>query len=283
MNNFKCRCSAINKMMANSRSNPVLTENQVDELAKLESSPTLKPKQQERLAELLVKKENGKKVILSDSAIEILMDWYAWETEKMIPISKESLDNLTMKKGKMGEPMAIGLLSIVDNEDYKIHKERIENDYLTGEVDCFLGQHIYAAKNVTDTKISWDYPIFLKKLNTGLENGQEEQLQGYGDITGARELYVANCLVDAPDEIIEEYKWKVAKKMNALTIESPEFLAEWPKWEHSMKFSSIAIEKRLSKIKVEPFSEIKRQQVYDRVKICRDWLNNFHEQRLKLN
>jgi hypothetical protein len=71
--------------------------------------------------------------------------------------------------------------------------------------------------------------------------------------------------------------------MNALTTESPEFLIEWAKFEHSMKFSQISLQKRISKIKVEPFSEIKRQQVYDRVKVCREWLNNFHEQRLKMN
>ena len=281
--NFKCRCSSISKILSNSRSNPVLTENQVKELCDLEGKVTLTEKQKEKMAELLVKKENGKKVILSDSCIEYLMEWYAFETEGMIPVSKESLDNLTMKKGKMGEPMAVGLLSITDELEYKIHKERIFNDYLSGEVDCYIGEDIYRAINVTDTKISWDYPTFLKKLNTGLENGQEEQLQGYGDITGARELYVANCLVDAPDEIIEDYKWKVARKLNALTTESPEFLIEWAKFEHSMKFSQISLKKRISKIKVEPFSEIKRQQVYDRVKICREWLNNFHEQRQKLN
>jgi len=55
MNNFKCRCSAINKMMANSRSNPILTENQVKELAELENRKELTVKQAEKLGELRTK------------------------------------------------------------------------------------------------------------------------------------------------------------------------------------------------------------------------------------
>lgn len=37
---------------------------------------------------------------------------------------------------------------------------------------------------------------------------------------------------------------------------------------------------RVSKIKIEPFTEIEKQKVYDRVKYCRDFLNKFHQERL---
>lgn len=89
--NFKCRCSAISKIMATSRSNPCLTETQTKELAELEKKQSLTEVQSKRLAELLVKKENSAKVILSDTAIEYLMEVYAWETEGMVPVSKEIL------------------------------------------------------------------------------------------------------------------------------------------------------------------------------------------------
>jgi len=210
------------------------------------------------------------------------MEWYAWETEGMIAVGKESLDNLAMRKGKEAETEAVALLSIHDSELYLTHKDRIENDYLSGEIDTYLGDDVMSAKNVTDIKNAFDYPTFLKKIHTGLENGQEEQLQGYGDITGAKELYIANTLVSASGEILEEMKYKVAKKFGAITTESPDFLEEWKKWYRSMVFSDMNPKKRVNKIKVEPFSEIRRQQVYDRVKVCREWLNNFHEQRIKL-
>lgn len=281
--NFKVRCSAINKVMSNSAQNPILTEKQGLRLDELEKKDSLTEKQKEEMAELLVKKDNGKKVILSTTCIEYLMEAYAWETEGMIAVNKEALDVLSIRKGKMAEHIAGQVLSVVDNIEYLIHKERIENEYASGEIDLYTGAHVYAATNVTDIKNSFDYPTFLKKIHTGLETGQKEQVQGYGDITGARDLVVANCLISAPREIIEEMMWKVALKINAATFESPEFLAEWPKWERSMVFHHIPIQRRVTKIKVEPFTDFEQQRLYDRVKVCRDFLNLFHEQRMKLN
>src|SRR5207248_1447458 len=103
---FKCRSSAIIKMMANSRSNPVLTEKQTLRLIELEAKESVTDKQKEEMAELLIKKGNSSKIVLSDMCIEYLMEVYAWETQGMIPVSKESLDILQMQKGKMGEQTA---------------------------------------------------------------------------------------------------------------------------------------------------------------------------------
>lgn len=285
-NKFKVRCSGIQKVMSNSKGCAPITENQLKKMAeledKLQSKGCLTEKQQAELAELKVKEAKSSEVTLSDTCIEYLMEVYAWETQGMIPVSKESLDMLAIKKGKKTETDAVTLLTRVDKQFYKVHKDRISNDYLSGEVDIYLGEHIYAATNVSDIKNAFDYPTFLRKIMKPFENGQEEQVQGYGDITGAKELYIVNTLVSAPIELIEEMKWKVAKKMDAVTIESPEFLAEWPKWERSMKFDHIPPAQRVWKLKAEPFSDLYRQRLYDRVKVCRDWLADFHEQYQRL-
>lgn len=283
INQFRCRCSGISKMNSSSKSNPCLTEIQCKELKELEAKPVRTAKQNERVAELLVKQENGKKIILSDTCIEYLMTVYAWETQGMISVNKESLDLMQMKKGKVQEKVAGALLSFVDDAVYKEHKERISNDYLTGEIDLYRGDDIYSATHVADIKNSWDYPTFLKKINVGVENGQTEQLQGYGDITGSKNLTVANCLVDADDGTLEDMKWRVAKKFNAITIESPEFLEEWKKWEKSMKFGHIPPNQRVYKIAIQPFTDFERLQIYDKVKVCREWLWNFNERYENLN
>jgi len=286
-NEFKCRCSGIRKLLSNSQSNPVLTENQevrMKELEeKLQKKGEITQKQHEELAELKVKQENGKKIILSDTCIEYLMDVYAWETERMIPVSKESLDMLATKKGKVGEAEGLLLLSRVAKQLYKTHKERIYNDYLSGEIDAYLGEHVYAATLISDIKNSWDYPIFLKKLHKGIEIGQKEQVQGYCDITGAGEGEVANTLINATDDIVDEMKWKVLRKVCAATTESPEFLEAWPEFERSMKFDQIPMHKRVSRLKVERFTDFERQRLYDKVKICREWLSIFHEEYQNLN
>lgn len=284
---FKVRCSSIRKVLSNSQSNPILTEKQglrlIELEEKLQKSGEITQKQQEELAELKVKQENGSKIILSDTCIEYLMVEYAWKTEGMISVNWESMDLVAIKKGKEVESMSGKLLSLIDDIEYKVHKDRIYNDYLSGEIDFYHGKSVYEAIRIVDNKASWDYPIFLKKLHTGLETGQKEQVQGYCDITGAGEGVIANTLVDTPEEIIEEMKFRLAKKMGCATTESPEMLEEWPKWERSMKFTHIPIHKRAHKIKIEPFSTFEREKLYDRVKICREWLNNFHEQYQKLN
>jgi hypothetical protein len=284
---FKVRCSAISKAQSNSRSNPQLTEKQAETLAKyratLEIGNTLTEKQKLEMVGLIEKEENGAKVILSDTCIEYLMVEYAWRTEGMISVNREAMDLVAMKKGKEVEAMSGKLLSLVDDVEYKVHKPRIYNEYLSGEIDFYNGEHVMAATRIADNKASWDYPIFLKKLHTGLEGGQREQVQGYGDITGAKELYIANTLVDTPAEIIEEMKFRLAKKMGCVTTEDTEFLKEWATWEKSMKFTHIPIHKRAHKIKIEPFTTFEQEKLYDRVKVCREWLNNFHESYQKLN
>lgn len=285
-NNFKCRCSAITRMMANKNGFEPLTEKQEQTVKEYEEKGKIKPLppgQQAELDRLYAKREMSKEIVLSDTCIEYLMEWYAWETEGMIPVNKESMDILSINKGKKQEAQAGALLGFVDDVVYKVHKERISNDFLTGEIDLYLGESVYDATTIVDIKNAFDYPGFLKKINNGLETGQKEQIQGYGDITGARELYIVNCLVDCTDENIEDVKWKVAKKFNAISIESPDFLVEWAKWERSMLFSHIHPYKRVSKIKVDPFTKQEQDRVYDKVKICRDWLWLFHESFQKLS
>lgn len=280
---FKCRCSAISKLLSNGVDGRQITANQEVELKKLEDKEGRTPKQDEEMTRLLALKANKGKIILGETAIGYLMEVYAWETEGMIPVSKESMDILSISKGKKQEAQAGALLGFVDDVEYKVHKDRIKNEFLSGEIDLYAGDSVYKANRLPDIKNSWDYTVFLKKIRGGLESGQREQLQGYGDITGATDLLIANCLVDCTDENIEEVKWRVAKKFGAVSIESPEFLKEWGKWERSMKFEHIDPYKRVHKIPVEPFTDFERQKVYDRVKYARDWLCIFHKEHEKRN
>jgi hypothetical protein len=103
------------------------------------------------------------------------------------------------------------------------------------------------------------------------------------DITGARTGFVSHTLIDCPDELIEDARWRLTKKLNAATPESPEVLDEWPKWIRSMKFGHMPAHKRVHKIIVAPFTKFEQQKVYDKVKVCREWLNNFHEKFQKKN
>lgn len=281
--NFKVRCSAIDKVMSEPRDSMPITENQLKELSDLEAKDSLTDKQKIRMAELVAKRENSQKIALSDTCIEYLMECYAWLREGMLPVDKETMDLLQLKKGKLGEEDSITLLSEVLGRFYKKNSEPVFNDYLTGEPDVYEGNSIMEANEVDDLKTKWDYPGFLKSMHKKPEKCYERQLRGYADITGAKKIYLSKTLVTAPFEVIESVKWSFARKMNAITVESPEFLEEWEVIEKSMIFDHIPPQQRLYRVEVELFTQTERQRLYDKVKYCREWLNNFHETYIKLN
>jgi hypothetical protein len=271
-------------MTATKQGKEPISETGLKRIAELEAR--IKPMttaMQVEYAGLIAKRDAPPKVELADGCIEYLMEVYSWKRFGMIPVTKEAMEVAQLEKGKRVEEDCTELLTLVDGIEYKRFKERISNDYLSGEIDIYVGNNIFEATNVTDIKAAFDHPSFLKKLNNGLANGQREQVAGYCDITGAGEGWIANCLVDNTPEDILEMKWKVAKKMQALTIESPEFIKEWEKWERSMIFSHIPPNQRVHKIPVELFTDAERNSIYDRVKYCRDWLWKFDEMYQNMN
>lgn len=280
---FRCRCSSIDKAFAKSRSNPVLTEKQAARMDELDKKDILTTKMQEEYAELLVKKENGSKIILSDTFIDYLMEHYSWVTVKKKPVSKELMYVQFLEKGKDVEKQSIALLSEIEGIDYVKNEERVYNDFLSGEPDVFVGDNIMNATKISDTKSCWDYPGFLKMINKEVSNSRDRQVKGYLDITGAREGEIACCLVNTPQKIIFDFYNALLRKMDVISDEAPEFKAEWEIIERSMIFDDIPKHKRVWKQPIEPFNDFDRQYLYDRVKIARDWLYSFDEMYQQLN
>lgn len=286
---FKVRCSAISCVLSNSRSNPCLTEKQSVRLEELEMKGSLSEKMMIEYTELLVKKENSTKVILSDTCISYLMEEYAWKTQKMVRVTKELMDIPQMQKGTLVEADSLILLSIVDgviyspNIDENGKRERVYNEYLSGEVDAYVGESIMTATKIPDVKSLWDYPTFLCKIHEPLLPANDWQVKGYMDITGAQEGEIANCLIDTPEHLTQGLKWKLLNKLNVATEEAPEFKEKWAILERSMRFSHIPHAQRVFKKKVQPMSAFEKQFLYDRIKVCREWLNNFHKTYQSLN
>jgi hypothetical protein len=287
--NFKCRCSAIHMAMADSRDNPTLTEKQTVRLAELEAKETLTETMKAELAKLLVNKANATKVVLSATYIGYLMAEYAWVTQGMVSVTRELMDIPQMQKGCIVEPESLALLSIVDgkyyfpNEDEKGNRERIYNEYLSGEVDAYEGETIMTANAIPDVKSIWDYPTFLNKIHEPLTKANDLQIKGYLDISKAPVGFIANCLIDTPEEIINGIKYKLLNKTKSATEDDPKFKEKWVIIERSMRFGHIAPHLRVFKKNVEPMTSTEQSALYDRVKIGREWLNNFHEAYQKLN
>lgn len=284
---FKVRCSAISDVLSEAKSNPTLTEKQEKKLAlyrkEVDAGKILSQKQTAQMIELEGKEANKNKLVLSDSCISYLMTEYAWITEGMIPVGKEQLNLVAAKKGSMTEIAGILLLAQVDGIEYRIHKDRIYSEFLSGEIDAYAGENVMTADIIVDNKSSYDYPTYLIKLHKPVEREHDLQVKGYMDITGARTGFVSHALIDLPDSLIEEARWALTRRLGAATPESPEVLEVWPKWIRSMRFGHMPAHKRVHKINIEPFTEFEKQKLYDKVKVCREWLNDFHEKFQKKN
>lgn len=281
---FKVRCSQISLVLANSRSTPVLTEKQSEELSKLEDAPTLTDKQKEKYADLLIRKDNAIKGLPSDSYITYLCAEYSYITTKKIAVDRDFMALDTMEKGKLVQDEAIATLCIADGVMYTPNdeKERVSNEYLTGEVDCYLGESIMTATVIPDVKSVWDYPGYLKKINEELSLANNFQIKGYLDITGANEGFIADVLINTPPQVMLSLKSKLLYKLGCATDESPEFVKAWETIQRSMYFDDIPIPQRVNKKYVDPFTDAERQKMYDKVKQGREWLWNFHEKRMSI-
>ena len=281
---FKVRCSAISLAEAESKSNPSITEIQLKRMQELENKENITEKQKDELAGLQLKQENSKIVVLSDTYIGYLMEEYAWRTDQMLAVNKE-LDTHQINKGKDVEKDSVLLLSMVDGIKYNYNEQkiRVENEYLSGEVDCWKGENIMGAEIIGDLKNIWDYIGFLRKIHQPLSVANEKQVRGYLNITGAPQGFIADCLMDTPEYIKFQIKQKLFRKGMYLSEESADFLFDWSMYDRSMTFSDKFLPKeRVNKKPVEPMNEFQTNFLYDQVKRGRDFLNEFHEKRKNL-
>lgn len=275
---FKVRCSALSQVMSDSKSNPCITEKQAEKLKDYQSRAKLTDNQRQELDDLLKKQENSKKVVLSDSCISYLTEAYALITAQKLSITKE-MDIDSLRRGRLSEPESIMALSFVDNVPYEKNEIRVENEWLTGLPDIFTGEDITRAEKIVDVKSIWDYPLFLYKETQEVVSSNRQQLAGYAWITGAREAFVANVLVDMPEEIRNDYKRRLFYRMNALTDESPEYKIAVANMEQSMMFGDIPVHMRVSKKQVELFSDFEKEAIKARVAVCREWLVAYDAQK----
>jgi hypothetical protein len=273
-------------MMSTARGSEPLTDLQVkrlEELYEKANSGKITDKQRIEMTALELKQEKSKTVTLGDTAVAFLLEQYAWETQRMVSVTKE-MEIEAFDRGRQTEPESIDLLSFVDNCLYEKNEERFCNDFLTGIPDILrfwaLRDHTDRVRAIRDIKSVRDYPLFLYKIHKGVDAANINQLQGYGDILECGDLGVAFTLPNTPDSIREGYKYRLASKLDVIDVEHR---PEWKILERSMNFDSIDKEKRVFKVPVDPFTPSEQAAVYERVKHCREWLNNFHESYLKIN
>lgn len=109
---------------------------------------------------------------------------------------REEIDSKFIRKGHAREEDCITLLARTDKRMYKKNDSRLNNDFVTGEPDLFIGEKIYAADETLDTKTSWSMHTFYRSMHKPLDKSYYWQGQGYMWLTGAKKHTVVYGLVN---------------------------------------------------------------------------------------
>jgi hypothetical protein len=150
-----------------------------------------------------------------------------------------------MKKGIEQEELSITLLSRVLKKVFQKNEQRLKNQFITGLPDIFEGEAIENATAIYDVKSSFDFFTFIANVGEPLDKDYYYQLQGYMYLSNAPIAYIAYCLVDCPDWMIEGEKYKLLRSMNVISEESPEFVEAAAKVDKAMTFSDVEKEDRV--------------------------------------
>jgi len=180
-----------------------------------------------------------------------------------------------MDKGIIQEPESIKLLSLVDGKMYFKNEEALENEWFCGHPDVFTGDNIQNADEVVDIKTSWSIHTFTPKLIEEADKGYIAQINAYLSLTGAKCGAIAYCLVSAPENMVEEEKYYLLKRINAATEYSPEAIEAIEELKSNMIYDDIDYRERVLKIQIARDDEL-IQTLKDKVPALRKWLSDFY-------
>jgi hypothetical protein len=206
-------------------------------------------------------KENGD---LSETAKAHLIKVYARD------VFGRSRDIVTkfMDKGIQAEGDSIELLSLVDNVKYEKNTDQLSNEFIQGTPDII-------DESVIDVKTSWSMETFFAAKGKPIDKDYEYQLQGYLELTGAQTGVLAYCLVNTPESLVNDEKYRLLKRMDVATEENPDYKVAAAELEYTMIFDDVPLKYRVIRFHVEKNEEL-MQRVYEKVKRCRIWLEEFH-------
>ena len=166
-------------------------------------------------------------------------------------------------KGILVEDDAIKLVSdILDLGFTWKNEEHFTNDWMTGTPD------VNTDSILLDVKSSWDattFPFFATEIPT---KDYYYQLQGYMELTNKTESLLCYCLVNTPEEMVEDEVRRA--HWNANLLEESIDLRDEVQKRHN--FDHIPDNRRVKVFKVEK-DEAVIEAIKERVELCREYYN----------
>lgn len=214
-------------------------------------------------------KKNGE---LSKTAKTYLINTYIKEKYSR----ERDITTKQMAKGKQSEEDGITMLSKYKKKFLKKNDIRLNNEFLTGEPDIFEGESIYNANYIIDTKLSWDIWTFLQNVAEPLNKDYWWQLQGYFSLSNSPAGEIAYLLVDTPENIIQNEKYKLLRQMDVISEESPEYIYASAALEINMIYPDIPLNEKVLIFPVHRDDEA-IEKINNKVEKCREFLYEFEK------
>ena len=193
-------------------------------------------------------------------------------------IHKESLFGKTteieskyLTKGIQVEDASIEMLNRVTGVSFDKNMEFFEDDFICGTPDIIDRPKIDNNHKVCliDIKSSWDFTTFPMHEDYLPNKNYYWQMQGYMSLTDVNTSSVIYCLVDTPNNLIQDEVRRVGWKLGM--IEVPMDL-ESEIYER-LQYADIPEELRIKKFEVE-YNEEDIKKLYERIEICREYLTD---------
>ena len=172
---------------------------------------------------------------------------------------KDIMSKYTIK-GNLVEENSISLVSSVRGRFLVKNEERFENEYIAGTPDLI--------NPVEDIKSSWDLQTYAKACVT---KDNYWQILGYMWLLGDKQGKLLYCLVNTPEELVEDELRRLSWKMNMIDTENERYVEASQKLMKNMIFDDIPADQRLTEFTVE-FDDGKIELLKQRIDVCREYL-----------
>ena len=236
-----------------------------------------------KLKNLEEKVVNSKRTdILGKGCTTSLIDIYSKQKYGKRKISGYEESVLSIANGTISEGNSLKMLSEFDNIDYKTHKETISNRYIKGIIDGYIGKSIKKCDKIIEVKTCNSLQSLLNNTQESVKAQYYWQIMGYMFITGATEGEICHCLVSYPKELIQSAKDRYLYKIRPLSLSSEYISEQLYKIENDMTFDEIPVNERIVRTTVRRNDE-HIAMIKQKVKYCREWLNNFDKLHQNIN
>lgn len=119
--------------------------------------------------------------------------------------------NKYTEKGIMCEPDSMDLIKKVTKQTYFKNNEHFTNEFIQGTPDIVLDKGKDTAR-IKDVKTSWSIFTFANVTEESALKSYYYQLLGYMWLTGSKTSELLYCLVNTPEEIMNDELYKLSFK-----------------------------------------------------------------------